>query len=165
MGECLRVAPPVKRSQKQIKIESMLVALTEAGAKAAELSGGMSLVSSEFITALLTGIAGVVSTALVYFKMKGKIEAKIRRPLDSDDLYVTQKQCQAHRCALEKRIDEIGPALHRLFMKLCDIDKKSEERSIRLHDRLEPVISKVAANSEAIDIMKREKFSDEKRNA
>lgn len=169
----LNGAPTTKTSQ-------MLIAVTEAGAKAAELSGGMSLVSSEFVTALLTGIAGVVSTALVYFKMKGKqgegkAEAqtvKIKRPIDSDDIYVTKGECQQHRCAIskqmdamDKRIDEVGPALNRIFLKLNENDKKSEERTIRLHDRLEPIIQKVAATGAVVEFLKQERFKDEKRKS
>lgn len=159
---------------------SILIAAVEAGAKAAEVSGGMSLISSEFITALLTGIAGIVSTALVYFKMKGKQgegkdetrTVKIKRPVDSDDIYVTKGECQQNRCAIskqmdamDKRIDELGPALNRIFLKLNENDRKSEERTIRLHDRLEPVIQKVAANSAVIEMLKQERFKDAKRNA
>jgi len=147
---------------------SILVATVEAGAKAAEVSGGMSLISSEFVTALLTGIAGVVSTALVYFRMKGKQEetqtVKIKRPLDSEDVYVTKGECQQHRCAMEKRIEDlgkrlsdIGPALGRLFKKMNEVDEKNEGRVTRLHDRLDPLLEKVAANSEAIAIMKEER--------
>ena len=166
---------------------SILIAAVEAGAKAAEVSGGMSLISSEFITALLTGIAGIVSTALVYFKMKGKQDetqtVKIKRPVDSDDVYITRGECRQHRCAMEKRVDDldkavekrmdelgkrienIGPALGRLFKKLNDVDEKNEGRVTRLHDRLDPLLQKVAANSEAIAIMKEERRSNAKRNA
>lgn len=158
------------------------------GAKAAEVSGGMSLIAPEFVTALLTGVAGIVSTALVYFKMKGKQNSetqtvKIKRPVDSDDVYVTRGECRQHRCAMEKRVDDldkavekrmddlgkrienIGPALGRLFKKLNDVDEKNEGRVTRLHDRLDPLLQKVAANSEAIAIMKEERRSNAKRNA
>ena len=145
----------------------MLIAAIEASAKAAEVSGGMSLISTEFVTALLTGVAGIISTTLVYFKMKAKSDSvKIRRPLDSDDVYVTQGQCQQHRCALEKRIDQIGPAINRIFNKLCENDRKSEERTIRLHERLEPVIEKVAANSAVLELLKmKERKDDAERSA
>lgn len=148
---------------------SLLIAVTEASAKAVEVGGGMSLISSEFITALLTGIAGVVSTALVYFKMKGKQASngdtstvKVKRPIDSDDVYVTKGECRSHRCALEKRIDQIGPALGRLFDKLTEIDHKNELRVVRMHDRLEPVVQRVAANSEAISMLKEERRKNAK---
>ena len=156
---------------------SILLATAEAGARAAEVSGGMSLISPEFTTALLTGIAGVVSTALVYFKMKGRQgegetqTVKIKRPLDTEDVYVTKGECQQHRCAMEKRIEdlgkrlsEIGPALGRLFKKMNEVDEKNEGRVTRLHDRLDPLLEKVAANSEAIAIMKEER-KNAKRNA
>lgn len=148
-----------------------IIAASEAGAKAAEVSGGMSIVSPEFMTALLSGISAIVSAALVYWRMKGKSEeVKMKRPLDHDDVYVTNGQCKQYRCALEKRIDEVGPALNRLFMKLCENDRKSEERTIRLHQRLEPVIEKVAANCATLEMMKLEKKQkkdgdDEKQNA
>lgn len=166
---------------------SLLIAAAEASARAAEVSGGMSLISSEFVTALLTGVAGIVSTALVYFKMKGKQggkeetqTVKIKRPVDSDDVYVTRGECRQHRCAMEKRVDElgnsvekrmdelgkrienIGPALGRLFKKLNDVDEKNEGRVTRLHDRLDPLLQKVAANSEAISMMKEERRKNAK---
>lgn len=146
---------------------SILLATAEVGAKVAEVSGGMSLVSSEFVTALLTGIAGIISTALVYFKMKSKAESpvKVKRPLDHDDVYMTHGECKELRCSLQKQIDEIGPAINRVFQRLCENDRKSEERTARLHERLEPVIQKVAADSAVIQVLVKERFGDEKRNA
>ena len=141
-----------------------IIAAAEEGAKAAEVTGGMSLVSSEFVTALLTGIAGIISSLVVYFKMKGRVEVKTRRPLDHDDVYVTHGDCKRLMCAMERRIEEIGPALNRIFVKLNDNDKRSEQRTIRLHERLEPVIERVAANSAKIEMLIRER-KDEKPNA
>ena len=150
-----------------------IIATVDAGARAAEVSGGMSLISPEFVKVMLTGIAGIVSTALVYFKMKGKVDVgkvdvKTRRPLDHDDVYVTHGECKRFMCAMEKRIEAIGPALNRIFMKLNENDRKSEERTIRLHDRLEPVIQKVAANSAKIEMLASERYrrgENEKQNA
>ena len=91
-------------------------------------------------------ICGVVGTWL-----KSKVGTKIKRPLDSDDTYVTHQECKEHRCALEKRIDEIGPALNRIFTKLTDIDRSSEERAIKLHERIGPIAERVAADNAKID--------------
>ena len=68
--------------------------------------------------------------------------------------FVTAEQCAAHRCALEKQIATFGPALERIFRKLDENDKKSEERTTATHRRLDPLLEKVAANTEAIKIMK-----------
>ena len=91
-------------------------------------------------------ICGVVCTWL-----KSKVGTKIKRPLDSDDTYVTHQECKEHRCALEKRIDEIGPALNRIFTKLTDIDRSSEERAVKLHERIGPIAERVAADNAKID--------------
>ena len=97
-------------------------------------------------------ICGVVGTWL-----KSKVGTKIKRPLDSDDTYVTSGQCKQHRCALEKRIDALGPALNRIFKKLSENDKRSEDRSLQLHRRLDPVVEKVAATAATVEMMKGQK--------
>lgn len=172
MGDEPPGCPAGIRGLKENENMSILIATAEASARTAEISGGMSIISTEFISALLAGVAGIISTALVYFKMKGKQgegknetqTVRLKRPVDSDDIYVTKGECQQHRCALnkrmdgmDKRIDEVGPALGRIFKKLNEVDEKNEGRVTRLHDRLDPILQKVAANSEAISIMKEER--------
>lgn len=57
--------------------------------------------------------------------------------------YVTCDQCRQHRDAIQKRIDDIGPALGRVFKKLDENDKRAEERSIQTHRRLDPLVEEI----------------------
>ena len=59
--------------------------------------------------------------------------------------YVTCEQCRQHRDAIQKRIDDIGPALGRVFKKLDENDKKAEERAQQTHRRLDPFIQELGA--------------------
>lgn len=132
----------------------VLLAAGSATASDVALAGGMSLVDPALVTALLTGVAGVLSAAGTALWCRCKA-GRPRRPLDSDDTFVTHGECKSHRCAIESRVNEIGPALNRLFAKLCENDRKSEERSLQLHRRLDPVVERVAANSARIETFER----------
>lgn len=92
-------------------------------------------------------ICGVLTTWL-----KSKVGVKHKAPLDSNDRYVTELQCQQHRCAIEKRIEDNLEVLRKLPAMIEDMDNKAEKRSADLHRRLDPVIEKVAANSAKIDM-------------
>ena len=94
-------------------------------------------------------LAGVASTWI-----KSKVAQRHARPLDTADTFVTHGECQSHRCAIEKRIDELGPALNRIFTKLADNDKRSEERTNQMHRRLDPVLEKVAATAAEVQMLK-----------
>lgn len=97
--------------------------------------------------------SGAVGTicGVVGMWLKSRIGTKLKRPVDSDDRYVTQLECKQHRCALEKRIDDIGPALNRVFNKLNEMDKRSEDRAIKLHERIGPIAERVAADNAKIE--------------
>lgn len=130
-----------------------------ATAKAVEVTGGMSLLNGDLITAIFTGIAAVVGALGVV--MWGKRKGAVARPVDSDDRYVTQLECKNYRCAIErhldglgKRLDELGPALNRIFKKLNENDARSEERANQMHRRIDPLIERTAANSQAIEMLR-----------
>lgn len=92
-------------------------------------------------------ICGVVGTWI-----KSRMGVKQKRPLDSDDLFVTQQQCQQHRCAIEKRIDDNLEILRKIPAMIEESDRKAEKRSCDLHRRLDPVVEKVAANAAKIEV-------------
>ena len=103
----------------------------------------------------LGAICGVVSSWL-----KSKVGMKMKAPLDSNDRYVTELQCQQHRCALSKRIDDnmamtekIVSWFNRLDKKLEETDDKAEKRSFDIHRRLDPIVEKVGAINAKIDVL------------
>lgn len=64
-------------------------------------------------------------------------------PVEERPQYVTCDQCAEHRKAINARIDDIGPALGRVFKKLDENDKRAEERSIQTHRRLDPLVEEL----------------------
>ena len=93
-------------------------------------------------------ICGVVGTWI-----KAKIAQKKARPVDSDDRYVTQLECKNCREAINKRIDELGPALNRIFKKLNENDFRSEDRAQRTHSRIDPLIEKLSETKGRVDTL------------
>ena len=72
---------------------------------------------------------------------------RIPQPLETEEQprFVTCEQCAEHRKAINARIDDIGPALGRVFKKLDENDKKAEERAQATHRRLDPFIQELGA--------------------
>lgn len=69
----------------------------------------------------------------------------VPQPLETQERekFVTCDQCAEHRKAINARIDDIGPALGRVFKKLDENDKRAEERSIQTHRRLDPLVEEI----------------------
>ena len=114
-----------------------------------EVGGDTILISGSAI-ATLGGIAGA------YIKAKfGKTE--IPQPMETTKVgpYVTCGECKQHRAAIGKRIDTIEQSTRTIINKLDEIDTRAETRSENLHRRLDPIVAQVAANSEAVDFIKK----------
>jgi len=133
---------------------SLLIAAGSATASDVAIKGGMSLIDGTFITACLMGIASIISACGGVIWANKRNEKKAQRPVDSDDRFVTQLECRNHRCAMEKRIDELGPALERIFKKLTDNDKRSEERANQMHRRVDPLIEKLSETRGEVSALK-----------
>ena len=73
--------------------------------------------------------------------------------------YVTCEQCRQHRDAIQKRIDDIGPALGRVFKKLDENDKRAEERSIQTHRRLDPLVEEIGRLRGKVEIVEKAALS------
>ena len=107
--------------------------------------------------AAVTAIAGVAGA---YIKAKfGKTQ--IPQPMETQQVgpFVTCGECKQHRAAINKRIDTIEQSTRTIINKLDEIDTRAETRSENLHRRLDPIVAKVAANSEAVDFIKKAALS------
>ena len=103
--------------------------------------------------AAVTAIAGVAGA---YIKAKfGKTQ--IPQPMETQQVgpFVTCGECKQHRAAINKRIDTIEQSTRTIINKLDEIDTRAETRSENLHRRLDPIVAQVAANSEAVDFIKK----------
>ena len=76
--------------------------------------------------------------------------------------YVPVAECNRRMCEHAERMTrlegEVKASNAAVIKKLDDIDTRAEERALATHRRLDPIIGKVAANSEAIDNIKRLAF-------
>ena len=103
--------------------------------------------------AAVTAIAGVAGA---YIKAKfGKTQ--IPQPMETQQVgpFVTCGECKQHRAAIGKRIDTIEQSTRTIINKLDEIDTRAETRSENMHRRLDPIVAQVAANSEAVDFIKK----------
>ena len=103
--------------------------------------------------AAVSAVAGVVGA---WIKAKyGK--TTVPQPLETreEPRFVTCDQCAEHRKAINARIDDIGPALGRVFKKLDENDKRAEERAQATHRRLDPFIQELGAVRGKIEIIEK----------
>ena len=103
--------------------------------------------------AAVTAIAGVAGA---YIKAKfGKTQ--IPQPMETQQVgpFVTCGECKQHRAAINRRIDTVEQSTRTIINKLDEIDTRAETRSENLHRRLDPIVAQVAANSEAVDFIKK----------
>ena len=111
---------------------------------------GISLTVGGAAVSALAGVAGA------FIKAKfGKTQ--IPQPMETQQVgpYVTCGECKQHRAAIGKRIDTIEQSTRTIINKLDEIDTRAETRSENLHRRLDPIVAQVAANSEAVDFIKK----------
>ena len=114
-----------------------------------EVGGDTILISGSAI-ATLGGLAGA------YIKAKfGKTQ--IPQPMETAQVgpFVTCGECKQHRAAINRRIDTVEQSTRTIINKLDEIDTRAENRSENLHRRLDPIVAQVAANSEAVDFIKK----------
>lgn len=103
--------------------------------------------------AAVSAIAGVVGA---WVKAKyGK--TTVPQPLETreEPRFVTCDQCAEHRKAINARIDDIGPALGRVFKKLDENDKRAEERSIQTHRRLDPLVEEIGRLRGKVEVVEK----------
>ena len=111
---------------------------------------GINLAVGGGAVSALAGIAGA------WIKAKfGK--TTVPQPLETreEPRFVTCDQCAEHRKAINARINDIGPALGRVFKKLDENDKRAEERAQATHRRLDPFIQEIGAVRGKIEIIEK----------
>lgn len=111
---------------------------------------GINLAVGGGAVSAIAGIAGA------WIKAKfGK--TTVPQPLETreEPRFVTCDQCAEHRKAINARINDIGPALGRVFKKLDENDKRAEERAQATHRRLDPFIQEIGAVRGKIEIIEK----------
>lgn len=111
---------------------------------------GINLAVGGGAVSAIAGIAGA------WIKAKfGK--TTVPQPLETreEPRFVTCDQCAEHRAAINARIDDIGPALGRVFKKLDENDKKAEKRTQDTHRRLDPFIEEFGAVRGKVELIEK----------
>lgn len=106
-------------------------------------------ISKGAIAALCTGLGAVAGKL-----WPTRVKAEVKRPVDSDDTFVTAGQCRQHRCGIQKQIDQQLDFQRTLLRRLDEMDQKAEKRSVDLHRRLDPIVKETAANKAQIEVIK-----------
>ena len=114
-----------------------------------EVGGDTILISGSAI-----GVIGGIAGAFIKAKWG---RTNIPQPMETQQVgpFVTCGECKQHRAAIGKRIDTIEQSTRTIINKLDEIDTRAETRSENLHRRLDPIVAQVAANSEAVDFIKK----------
>ncbi len=79
-------------------------------------------------------------------------------PVDEQDKFITRGECKRLMCAHDAQLSEIRNDIKtgnvNILHKLEAMDKKSEERAIDAHRRIEPLVHEIAKNIGQVDMIK-----------
>ncbi len=79
-------------------------------------------------------------------------------PVEEADKFITRGECKRLMCAHDAQLSEIRNDIKtgnvNILHKLEAMDKKSEERAIDAHRRIEPLVHEIAKNIGQVDMIK-----------
>ena len=79
-------------------------------------------------------------------------------PVEERDKFMTRGECKRLMCAHDTQIAELRSDVKtgniNILHKLEAMDRKSEERAIAAHNRIEPLVQKLANNIGQVELMK-----------
>ena len=115
---------------------------------------GINLVVGGGAVSALAGLAGAWIKARY-----GKTEVTpTPLPVDEQDKFITRGECKRLMCAHDTAIAEIRSDIKtgniNILHKLESMDRKSEERAIAAHNRIEPLVHEIAKNIGQVELIK-----------
>lgn len=139
-----------------------------------------SVVTDNFVPGLLGGVASIVAAVggvlwgrhgvneklekqekELRTSIANELRAKITNdPLNVDtaDKFVTRGECKRLMCAHDAQLTElrsdIKNGIINVLHKLEAMDRKSEERAIAAHNRIEPLVKEISKNIGQVELMK-----------
>ncbi len=79
-------------------------------------------------------------------------------PVDEQDKFITRGECKRLMCAHDTAIAEIRSDIKtgniNILHKLEAMDRKSEERAVAAHGRIEPLVKEIAKNIGQVELIK-----------
>ena len=139
-----------------------------------------SVVSDTFVTAMLSGVAAIITAVGGVLWGRHGVNKKLEQqekelrtsianelttkitndPLNVEmsDKFVTRGECKRLMCAHDAQITElrgdIKNGIINVLHKLEAMDRKSEERAIATHNRIEPLVKEISKNIGQVELMK-----------
>lgn len=115
---------------------------------------GVSLTMGGAAVSAIAGLAGAWVKARY-----GKTEVTpTPLPVDEQDKYITRGECKRLMCAHDTQIAELRSDVKtgnvNILHKLEAMDRKSEERAIAAHNRIEPLVKELAKNIGQVELIK-----------
>ena len=112
--------------------------------------------------AVSSGAIGSIVTALVaWWRTRTTQPRKIEPsplPVKEEDKYITRGECKrlmcVHDAALAELRSDVKTGNINILHKLEAMDRKSEERAIAAHNRIEPLVKEIAKNIGQVELMK-----------
>lgn len=79
-------------------------------------------------------------------------------PVEETDKFITRGECKRLMCAHDTQLSEIRNDIKtgnvNILHKLEAMDRKSEERAIAAHSRIEPLVREISKNIGQVEMMK-----------
>lgn len=119
-----------------------------------ELQDGLS------ITLGATTVGLIVKEGLAWLRSRSQKTTIAPTPLsvEETDKFITRGECKRLMCAHDSQISELRSDVKtgnvNILHKLEAMDRKSEERAIAAHSRIEPLVKELAKNIGQVELMK-----------
>lgn len=112
------------------------------------------------ITLGATTVGLIVKEGLAWLRSRSQKTtiAPTPLPVEEADKFITRGECKRLMCAHDSQISELRSDVKtgnvNILHKLEAMDKKSEERAIAAHSRIEPLVKELAKNIGQVELMK-----------
>ena len=119
-----------------------------------EMQDGLSL------TLGATTVGLIVKEGLAWLRSRSQKTtiAPTPLPVEEADKFITRGECKRLMCSHDAQIAELRSDVKtgnvNILHKLEAMDKKSEERAIAAHSRIEPLVKELAKNIGQVELMK-----------
>lgn len=119
-----------------------------------EMQDGLSL------TLGATTVGLIVKEGLAWLRSRSQKTtiAPTPLPVEEADKFITRGECKRLMCAHDSQISELRSDVKtgnvNILHKLEAMDRKSEERAIAAHSRIEPLVKELAKNIGQVELMK-----------
>lgn len=112
------------------------------------------------ITLGATTVGLIVKEGLAWLRSRSQKTtiAPTPLPVEEADKFITRGECKRLMCAHDSQISELRSDVKtgnvNILHKLEAMDRKSEERAIAAHSRIEPLVKELAKNIGQVELMK-----------